>query len=204
MRSILRGLTGGNAGGAEAEPYFDASAIGPADAARRLQILDDFEQAGIGWIWATDPECRLMYLSANAGEKLGRPAAELLGHPLTALFETDPDNPDEKSDRPLNFQLNARSKLHDLVVRVALDRPRGEGRDVWWSISAHPRFDQANRFVGYRGSAKDVTVEYERKLIDLRMAEYDLADRAGQPPPHEPAARSRSSARSGSRAAPAR
>jgi hypothetical protein len=27
-----------------------------ADTRRRLQILDDFEQAGIGWIWATDAQ----------------------------------------------------------------------------------------------------------------------------------------------------
>ena len=27
------------------------------------------------------------------------------------LFETDPDNPDERSDRPLKFQFSARSKL---------------------------------------------------------------------------------------------
>ena len=31
----------------------------------------------------------------------------------------------------------------------------------------------SGKFLGYRGSAKDVTVEYERKLLDSRMAEYD-------------------------------
>jgi PAS domain-containing protein len=86
-----------------------AGVITAADSAARLGVLDDFEQAGIGWIWATDAEGRLIYLSENASERLGKPVAELLAQPLVAVFETDPDNPDERSDRPLNFQLNARS-----------------------------------------------------------------------------------------------
>jgi hypothetical protein len=74
------------------------------------------------------------------------------------LFETDPDNPDEKSDRPLNFQINARSKIHDQTVRVVLDRARSQERPTWWSISGHPKFDSGGKFEGYRGSAKDVFV----------------------------------------------
>src|SRR5690606_34520187 len=116
---------------------------------------------------------RLIYLSENAAEKLGKPSDELLAQPLVSLFETDPDNPDEKSDRPLNFQLNSRSKIHDLIVRVIPARARFQERHTWWSISGHPKFDRAGKFHGYRGSAKDVPAESERKLLDSRMAEYD-------------------------------
>ncbi len=174
VRSILKGLTGGGSHAPE-DPtdVGDASVVRPGDTSRRLQILDDFEQAGIGWIWATDAEGRLIYLSENASEKLGKPADELLAQPLISLFETDPDNPDEKSDRPLNFQLNSRSKIHDLIVRVIPDRARFQERHTWWSISGHPKFEKGGKFHGYRGSAKDVTAEYERKLLDSRMAEYD-------------------------------
>jgi len=171
MRNILKGLTGAGSGAADGPDYGDVAVIGPGDSARRLQVLDDFEQAGIGWIWASDGEGRLIYLSDHAFEKLGRSAGELLAQPLTALFEIDPDDPDEKSARPLNFQLNARSRIHDLTVRLAIG-PK-EGRQNWWSISGHPKFDKTGKFLGYRGSAKDVTVEYERKLVDSRMAEYD-------------------------------
>ena len=174
VRRILKGLTGGgsHASGGSTESG-DPSVVTPGDTSRRLQILDDFEQAGVGWIWATDADGRLIYLSENAAEKLGKPSDELLAQPLVSLFETDPDNPDEKSDRPLNFQLNSRSKIHDLIVRVIPDRARFQERHTWWSISGHPKFDRAGKFHGYRGSAKDVTAEYERKLLDSRMAEYD-------------------------------
>jgi len=174
VRSILKGLTGYGPDSDEADPGpSHAAVIQTGDFNRRLQVLDDFEQAGIGWIWATDAECRMIYLSESATEKLGRPVDEMLGQPLVSLFETDPDNPDEKSDRPLNFQINARSKIRDLTVRVVLDRSKALSRSTWWSISGHPKFDKAGKFHGYRGSAKDITVEYERKVMDSRMAEYD-------------------------------
>jgi diguanylate cyclase (GGDEF)-like protein len=150
-----------------------AGVITAADSAARLGVLDDFEQAGIGWIWATDTENRLIYISESVSDKLGRPVLDLLGHPLIELFETDPDNPDERSDRPLKFQLSARNKLTDLIMRYAAPGEAAERRRVWWSFYGHPKFDQSGKFLGYRGSARDVTVEYERKLEDSRLAEYD-------------------------------
>lgn len=167
VRNILRGLSGSAASEAA------AAAAAPADPARRLEVLDDFEQAGIGWIWASDGDGRMIYLSPGAFEKTGLEPADLIGQPLAALFEIDADNPDEKSDRPLNFQLNSRSKIHDLTVRMTYARATMQGRRTWWSVSGHPKFDKAGKFCGYRGSAKDVTQEYERKLVDSRMAEYD-------------------------------
>ncbi len=171
---LFRGLTG-QSGEKSPVPddYGSAEVIRSADAKRRLEILDDFERAGIGWLWATDPEARLIYISENAAEKLGRSIEELLAKPLLTLFETDPDNPDERSDRPLNFQLSARNKITDQTVRLTIANVAQEGRQSWWSISGHPKFDSAGKFQGYRGSAKDITVEYQRKLEDSRLAEYD-------------------------------
>ncbi|MXP13863.1 EAL domain-containing protein [Altererythrobacter confluentis] len=144
-----------------------------ADPQLRLEVLDEFEKAGIGWIWATDAEGRLIYISDDAVTKLDIPLEELLGQPLISLFETDSDNPDERSDRPLNFQLKAHNKVRDLTVRFARNRPRNDVRQVWFSISGHPKFDDRGQFHGYRGSAQDISVEYERKLVDSRLAEFD-------------------------------
>ncbi len=170
VKQLFRNLSGGarhgGSGGA-------AAIVTAADSRRRLEIIDDVEQTGIAWFWATDAEHRLIYLSSSAAAKLDQPLDDLLGQPFVTLFETDPDNPDERSDRPLNFQFSARSKLANLVVRFAPAKATQETRQSWWSISGNPKLDAAGNLLGYRGTAKDVTLEYERKLEDSRMAEYD-------------------------------
>jgi len=171
VKSILRGF-GGRSSGDSAANYGSVAVITPDQSERRLEILDDFEHAGIGWLWATDQDDRLIYMSENAAEKLDRPIEELLAQPLHSLFETDPDNP-EKSDRPLKFQLKAHNKIIDLTVRFALEQSANQREQKWWSISAHPKFDKNGNFQGYRGSAKDITVEYLRKLQDSKLAEFD-------------------------------
>lgn len=147
--------------------------ISPTDNARRIEILNDFEAAGISWLWATDADGTLVYLSQTAAEKLNKPIDEILTMPFTGLFENDPDNPDEKSDRPLKFQMGKKSAITDLVVRRVPKTMGDADRPTWWMISAHPKFDESGNFHGYRGSAKDVTIEYQRKLEDSRLAEFD-------------------------------
>jgi diguanylate cyclase (GGDEF)-like protein len=171
VKSLLRNWTGASANDAGDGSIAALSLM--KDASRRLELLDDFERAGIGWLWATDSEARLVYLSENAVENLDRPVEDVLAKPLVSLFETDPDGAGGMPTRPLNFQLTAKNKINDLIVRVNAGRSRHEGRQIWWMVSGHPKFDAAGNFQGYRGSAKDVTVEYQRQLEDSRMAEFD-------------------------------
>jgi diguanylate cyclase (GGDEF)-like protein len=142
-----------------------------ADKERRLELLDDFEEAGFGWLWASDPDGRLIYLSHTAAHSLGKETGDLLAQPLAELFESDPNNPE--SDRPFKFQLSKRSKITDLTVRFALGKSAQDVKQTWWSISAQPKFSKSGKFEGYRGAAKDVTASYERKLQESRLAEYD-------------------------------
>jgi len=138
----------------------------------RFAMLDDFEQTGLTWIWASDADGSLNYLSPGAAETLDIPLPTLLGKPIATLFETDPDDPDNRSGRPLGFQINARNRIADVAVRCALPEAR-TGRPVWLQLSGQPKLDSAGKFHGYRGSAKDISVEYQRKIEDSRLAEYD-------------------------------
>ena len=169
-RSFLQAFSSESAKSAGTD---SVSVITSNDHARRVEILDDFEQAGISWLWATDADGHLVYLSEKAAENLNKPISELLAVPLTSLFENDPDNPDEKSDRPFKYHLSKRSKINDLVVRRVPNTLANNDRPTWWLISGHPKFDDSGNFQGYRGNAKDVTVEYQRKLEDSRLAEFD-------------------------------
>ena len=171
-KGFFKGLAGHKADGDDGHDG-GVAIIRQSDQSGRIGILDDFEAGGFAWLWASDAQGHLIYISPGAADGLECDHADLLGKQLTELFELDPDNPDERSDRPLKFQLSARSKISDLTLRFALGKSPHDVRQTWWSISAHPKFDKSGAFLGYRGSAQDVTVEYERKLQDSRLAEYD-------------------------------
>ena len=50
---------------------------------------------------------------------------------------------------------------------------RSDDREIWWSISAKPQLDADGEFLGYRGSAKDITAVRERQRDASRLAQFD-------------------------------
>lgn len=166
VKGILRAISSNASHDASPAPV-------PDGLTQRVEILDDIERSGINWLWATDAENRLIYLSASAADSVDKPIDELLSLPLTDLIADDPDNPEQKSDRPLNFQLSKRSKIDSLVVGLKPQMLERQDQPIWWMINAHPKFDEAGDFQGYRGNAKDVTIEYQRKVEDSRLAQFD-------------------------------
>ena len=152
----------GGAGRAPLSPF------GSSDLARRIELLDSFENAGLGWFWATDAQGRLIYLSDMAAQQLGAANGEVVGKQLTELFVPDQDSDCEQVERPLTFLLKARNSITQFPVRLATD----DG-NVWWEIAGKPQFDSNNQFTGYRGSAKDITKLRETRRDAERLAEYD-------------------------------
>ncbi|MEW4448232.1 EAL domain-containing protein [Qipengyuania sp. JC766] len=162
--NLLKGLGGGKRA--------DAGTM-HADPALRARVLDQFDAAGIGWIWGTDRDGKLIYLSERAAEKLDRPMPDLIGRPLEELFEIDMESPERESSRPIHFQIKAQKKIREQVVRFSLGKSAQDVRQTWWSLTGYPVFAENGDFDGYRGNAADVTSEYERKLVDSRLADFD-------------------------------
>jgi len=158
----------GKFGGRKTPGHLADGPIGSEDFQARLDLLDDFEDLGISWLWATDSTNRLIYLSRSAAGVLDKPIEDLLGKPLASLFEVERTDDAGASQRPLNFLLSAHSKMADLAVRIS-----GQSEEVWWSISGRPQLDTNGDFKGYRGNAKDVTRALKAKREAERLAEYD-------------------------------
>ncbi|WP_234024817.1 putative bifunctional diguanylate cyclase/phosphodiesterase [Tsuneonella amylolytica] len=146
----------------------EARVSGEMEARERLALLDQFEQAALGWFWATDADNHLIYLSSSAASQLGRAQGELLGTSLSAMFLPDSSDEDGLEARPLAFQFSARNSISDMPVRLAVD-----GGEIWWSISARPQIDGEGNFLGYRGSAKDITAVRQSQRDASRLAQYD-------------------------------
>ncbi len=172
MKNLLKGWPNDRKGTrAGHEP---SGADGGADAiAHRLGLFDDIERSLSGWFWATDAAGRLSYISPAACQRFGVAAETLLGQPFVSLFETDPDNPGERSDRPLQFQIGAHSRLSDVTVRLAPAHCGPGARPAWWALSGSQALAADSAFTGYRGTARDITQEYQRRIEDSRLAEFD-------------------------------
>ena len=149
-------------------PQEDRKSLGRAELMHRVELLASFEQAGLGWFWATDGDGRLTYLSYSAADRIGRAIDELLHQPIIDLFEPDTEDNEFRSERPLVFLLKARNSISQLTVRIS-----GTEKENWWEISGKPQFDEQGNFTGYRGSAKDVTATRESMRDAARMAQYD-------------------------------
>ena len=52
----------------------------------KLEMLDQLEQSGMGWFWASDAEGKITYVSAAIAERLEIPLEDILGGTLTTVF----------------------------------------------------------------------------------------------------------------------
>ncbi|WP_126175381.1 EAL domain-containing protein [Tsuneonella rigui] len=159
LSGIFARRSGDQAGGPR------ASVVGDA---QRLALLDQFEESELGWFWATDVDGKLSYLSASAAHRLGLEPDQMIGTALTSLFLPDESEDEDRGERPFAFQLRARSSIADMPVRIAVDGP-----ERWWSICAKPQLDAKGDFLGYRGSAKDITAVRDSQRDAARLSQYD-------------------------------
>jgi diguanylate cyclase (GGDEF)-like protein len=134
------------------------------------QLLAEFEHGGKAWLWETNTDGRLTYISKQLALSLTGEADSLLGTPLTDLIQPDQDEEMQSScgERTLGFHLSTRLPFTDLIVRAKVP-----GTARWWSLSGRPAFDDFQRFTGFRGVGADLT-EMRRNEAEInRLARYD-------------------------------
>ncbi len=166
LRGFFRGKGAQDAQAIDAPADVAASlVIGDAE---RLAMLDSLEASGTSWFWATNSDHDLVYLSAGAHTAFAQGEA-LLGTPFKDLFASVSQDEEHANDRPITFLLSAKNKITDLPVRLLGKRDQ----DAWWSLVGRPHFDAENNFLGYRGSAKDITESFQKLRESSRMAQYD-------------------------------
>jgi diguanylate cyclase (GGDEF)-like protein len=136
-----------------------------AQKARRFVI--EFEQSGRGWFWETNADGALSYVSEQLAEDFDTPAAELLGRTFADLLMVEDSGSPEAAERTLGFHLSARFPFADVTVRA------NTAKDVWWSLSGSPNFDDYGRFLGFRGIGTDLTEKRRSDAEISRLARYD-------------------------------
>ncbi len=133
-------------------------------------LLAEFEHGGKSWLWETDPDGRVTYVSPQVAQIFGREPGALAGQSITELVvsaEGDLAAP-EGSERTLGFHLATRVPFTDLTVRAQV-----KGAERWWSLSGRPAFDEFNRFTGFRGVGNDLSERHRSEAEITRLARYD-------------------------------
>ncbi len=132
-----------------------------AESERRLV---DFAETASDWFWEMDAELRFSWLSEAVRTRFGIAPDWHYGKTRLELAATEADR--EVAQRVQELMLR-REPFRDFEYCR-----RGPTGDHWLRISGKPVFDEAGRFLGYRGTGRDVTelrrVEAERHEAEER------------------------------------
>lgn len=133
---------------------------------RNRQRFQDFANSTSDWFWETDVNAQFTYVSPSVAETLGFNADELVGRYIKEIFPHD--HLDELAialkpmgDRPKPFRDTEIWVISGFRVRQCL------------SMNGVPIFKDGT-FIGFRGTAKDITkAKYdEEKLIRLATQDH--------------------------------
>lgn len=125
--------------------------------------LGDFLRAAADFLWESDGELRLVWLSETASSVLGRPARELIGRRWAELAR----EPADAAVEPGELVPGAEGFVPGRPFRDRrVSLLGGDGRLRILETSAVPLVDRVGRFQGYRGVAREVgeRVRAEQRL----------------------------------------
>lgn len=112
------------------------------------------------WYWETDAHHRLALLRPPRGAPAGEwQVDERVGRALWEDFQSDP-----QLWRAFRQMLDARRPIEALPAH----RVEADGRLTLWLLDGVPRFDGQGRFLGYQGTARDVSdrteLQFDREV----------------------------------------
>jgi len=137
------------------------------------QRFRDFAESASDWFWEQDEQLRFTYVSERV-EKSGLPTEAHLGKTRREVVSMGVT---EEQWQAHQADLGARRPFQNF--RFARFTPSGDARHI--SVNGRPIFDDAGRFLGYRGTAKDVTAEVASEIELARHVEARTAElRAAQ------------------------
>lgn len=153
--------------GEEESPVQAAPAPPPVslEDAGKLAIIEEIERSGALGFWATDADGRMVYLSPSLVERLCLIEERVSGARLQSLLVPVEGEGDGRS---LGLKLNTRKGFANLTVSAANERS-----DAVLKLSGNPLHDEAGEFLGFRGSAVDITDEFRSEEEAERLAKFD-------------------------------
>jgi PAS domain S-box-containing protein len=133
--------------------------------------MRDFAAASSDWFWEQDAALRFTYVSSGLRARTGIEPDQIIGRTREDLRDAGTVERDAESWARLDRIIAAREPFRDF--EYAQRGPRGDLK--CFQISGVPVHDGKGRFIGYRGSGRDVTALYEARER-ARQSEQRLRD----------------------------
>ncbi len=156
---------------------------------------EDLLRSTVDWLWETDADLALTYVSSPVALKLGLPAQVLIGRPLTNLGQFAANGgPEQQAEAAIRARR---------PFRMAAFAMTGSGdRRATYHLSGVPYFDdETNRFAGFRGTAilapppkpetsaenelRALADALEESLLHQQQLSAELAAKPAETPHHE-------------------
>lgn len=132
---------------------------------RADDLLQGLENGGQNWFWEADRHGTLTYISASVAERMGCEPKHLRG---TALFDLVQIKASVNELRKgLQFFWISRSAFHDVEVGLVGDKGSS------WLLAGWPIYDGWQNFLGFRGSASNLSEKRRLEQFASRMAKFD-------------------------------
>ena len=131
----------------------------------KASIVEQIEDSGAYGFWTTDGRGNVTYLSRWIVEAAGKDFAGLVDQPMQHVFAPVEGEIDGRS---LGLKLGTRKSFSGLAVQSYT-----EGGKLVLRLSGRPLYDGAGEFLGFRGTAIDVTEEFVAEEEANRLAKYD-------------------------------
>jgi len=127
----------------------------------------EFAESSSDWLWETDSESRVTFVSDRITHLLGVDPANIVGRKRQefAAFGQDPIL------RKLRDTIQARRPIRDFCYEIQ----DNQGRRRWLSISGKPRHSATGEFLGYRGTGTDITEKTQALHREAQVRERFLA-----------------------------
>lgn len=119
------------------------------------QRFRDIVSASSDWFWELDAELKISYLSERARGIGGIEIEYMMGQSPWSV-----NDPDDRHQlwRECRSLIEAQAAFRDLRCHY---KGSADGKVHHVAISGIPLFDGSGRFMGYRGSANDITTEFD-------------------------------------------
>lgn len=126
----------------------------------------DVADASSDWIWETDDQGHLRYLSEQFAKSTGTAVKHVLNKPIGEILR-----PIGNINKTKQFRddLKAQRHFRDFLCRYV----DGQNQKKTLRVAGKPIFSARGRFQGFRGTATDITTEMEAKRRIQHLALHD-------------------------------